>query len=188
MEQLLGNDQKFRGLYDRYFVAVRSYCLRRLPVSEVNDAVAETVLVVWRRIDDVPAESAVRPWIYTIAKNMVRNANRSLRRRARLNLRIDPFRSAPEPTPEILVVSSAENEEFLRMLAELRPVDQEILRLSFWDELSNAEIAQILDIEPHSVTMRLSRARSRLAHRLGMETTKQSTEADPRPVTDGGEL
>jgi len=73
------------------------------------------------------------------------------------------------------------------MLAELRPVDQEILRLSFWDELSNSEIAQILDIEPHAVTMRLSRARSRFAHRLGMETTKQSTEADPRPVTEGGE-
>ncbi len=188
MEQLLGNDQKFRGLYDRYFVALRGYCLRRLPVSEVNDAVAETFLVVWRRIDDAPAGSAVRPWIYTIAKNVIRNANRSKRRRTRLTLRIGPPRTAPESTPETVVVISTENAEVLRMLAELRPVDQEILRLSFWDELSNAEIAQILDIEPHAVTMRLSRARSRLAHRLGMEETKQATEADPRPVTEGGEL
>ena len=188
MEQLLGNDQKFRGLYDHYFVALRSYCLRRLPVSEVNDAVAETFLVVWRRIDDVPAGSAVRPWIYTIAKNVIRNADRSKRRRARLNLRIDWLRPTPEPTPETLVVISTENDEVLRMLAELRPVDHEILRLSFWDELSNAEIAQTLDIEPHAVTMRLSRARSRLAHRLGMEETKQATEADPRPLTEGGEL
>ena len=50
-------DAKFRRIYDGHFVAIRSYCLRRLPASEVSDAVAEVFLVVWRRIDDVPDQT-----------------------------------------------------------------------------------------------------------------------------------
>lgn len=181
------DDQKFRGLYDQHFVAVRNYCLRRLPVSDVNDAVAEVFLVVWRRIDDVPGDGAVRPWIYTIAKNVIRNADRSSQRRTRLWLRIGPMRSAPEPTPETLVLRRSEDEEVPRALAELRPTDQEILRLSFWEDLSNNEVAAVLGIEPHAVTMRLSRARNRLATLLGMEKVPQAQETDPRPVAEGGE-
>ena len=181
------SDAKFRSIYDRHFAAVRSYCLRRLPVSEVNDAVAEVFLVVWRRIDDAPSDGGTRPWVYTIARNVIRNTDRSSQRRTRLRLRIGPPGPAADPTPETVVVRRSEDEEVLRALAELRPTDQEILRLSFWDELANGEIAEVLGIDRHAVTMRLSRARNRLADRLGMEKIARPAETDPRPVTEGGE-
>jgi RNA polymerase sigma factor (sigma-70 family) len=180
-------DARFRRIYDGHFVAIRSYCLRRLPVSEVNDAVAEVFLVVWRRIDDVPDGDEAPLWLYCIAHNVVRNVDRAARRRDRLNGRLRPFRSPSVPDPETLVIRRSEDDEVLAALAELRPADQEILRLSIWEELSNTEIAEVLGIEAHAVTMRLTRARNRLAGRLGIDKRRQVTWADPQPVGEGGE-
>ena len=180
-------DAKFRRLYDGYFVAIRSYCIRRLPVAEVNDAVAEVFLVVWRRIDDVPEGDDAPLWLYGIAHNVVRNVDRSARRRARLHGRLLPLASTPEIDAETVVVRRSEDSEVLDELAKLRPSDQEILRLSIWEELTNTEIGEVLGIDGHAVTMRLSRARDRLARRLGMDKIPKRTKADPQPVGEGGE-
>ena len=75
-------DAKFRRIYDGYLVAIPSYCLRRLPTSDANDAVAEAFLVVWRRIDDVPDGDEASLWLYGIAHNVVRNVDRAARRRS----------------------------------------------------------------------------------------------------------
>jgi RNA polymerase sigma-70 factor (ECF subfamily) len=179
-------DAEFRRLYDEHFVAIRSYCLRRLPVVDVNDAVAEVFLVVWRRMDDVPNGDDAALWLYGVARNVVRNVDRSERRRARLHRRLLPFASAPEIDAETVVVRNSEDSEVLEELARLRPADQEILRLSIWEELTNAEIAELLGIDAHAASMRLSRARNRLAGRLGMDKTPRRTRSDPRPVGEGG--
>ena len=137
-------DAAFRRLYDEHFVAIRSYCLRRLPVVDVNDAVAEVFLVVWRGMDDVPGGDDAALWLYGIARNVVRNVDRSERRRAHLNRRLLGFGSALEIDTETVVVRSSEDSEVLEQLARLRPADQEILRLSIWEELTNTEIAELL--------------------------------------------
>jgi len=180
-------DAKFRRIYSEHFVAIRSYCLRRLPVSEVNDAVAEVFMVLWRRIDDAPEGDNAPLWLYGVARNVVRNAQRSARRRTRLNGKLGPLQRAIESDPEMLVVRSSADNEVIEALAELRRTDQEILRLSFWEDLTNIEIAAVLGIEPHAVAMRLGRARDRLAGRLGIGREKQATWADTQSVGQKGE-
>ena len=75
--------------------------------------------------------------------------------------------------------------------AALRPADREVLRLSIWEELTNAEIATVLEIEPHAVTMRLARARKRMARSLGISKAPAATtprvRTDPQPIGEGGE-
>jgi RNA polymerase sigma factor (sigma-70 family) len=180
-------DAEFRRLYDEHFVAIRSYCLRRLPVGEVNDAVAQVFLVVWRRIGNVPEGDAATLWLYGIARNVVRNVNRSTRRRTRLEGRLRRFGHRSAIDPETVVVRRSEDGKLLEELAKLRPADQEILRLSVWEELTNTEIAEVLGIDAHAVTMRLSRARNRLAGRLGIDKTPRRMPTDPEPVGEGGE-
>ena len=63
---------------------MREYCSRRLGVQEANDAAAEVFLVAWRKIDQVPIGADARMWLYGVARNVVRNASRSARRRERL--------------------------------------------------------------------------------------------------------
>ncbi len=180
-------DRKFRRLYDANLPPIRNYLLRRLPASEVSDAIAEVFVVVWRRIDEAPDSDEARLWMYGIARNVARNLDRSMRRRTRLTGRLWPVGRRYEPGPETLVVRREQEAETLKALAELRNADQEILRLRFWEELKNTEIAEVLDIDPHAVTMRLSRARNRLARRLGMTKEPIPAIKDPQPVGEGGE-
>ena len=178
---------QFRRLYDANFESIRSYFLRRVPRSEVNDAMADTFLVAWRRIDDAPPEPESRLWLYGIARNVVRNADRSWQRRSRLAARMGSLERSPDPDPETVVIRRREDEQLLAVLATLRPLDQEVLRLSVWEDLTNNEIARVLGVDAHAVTMRLSRARGRMAKRLGITEGPRGHRTDPQPVGEGGE-
>lgn len=187
MERSPRTDVRFRELYDDNFPAVRNYCIRRLPASEVNDAVAEVFMVAWRRIEEAPHGDEARLWLFGVARNVVRNADRSSRRWMRLNLRLRGVAPEPNPSPETLVVRRSGDERVLAALGSLSESDQEVLRLSAWEELSTAEIAVLLGVDPHAVTMRLSRARNRLARRLHLDTTPTGSRVGFLPVNEGGD-
>lgn len=177
---------EFRQVYDTYVGPMRDYCFRRLPVSDVNDALAEVFVAVWRKIDDMPEEPERRLWLYGVARNTVRNSRRSLRRRTRLNGRVASLRPAHDPGPEPVVLRRYEHEALLMALSELRPMDQEILRLRAWEELSAAEIAEVTDLTVRAVETRLSRARSKLARKSGV-SRPDAASSRPSPVEQGGE-
>jgi len=183
--------QKAHGhsLFDRIFALhqepIRHFCLRRLPVDDVNDAVSEVFVVAWRRIDRSPDPEFALPWLYGIARNVVANSARSRRRRGRLRTKISGLRHEEPVSPERLVVRREEDQGVLDALERLRPADRDILRFKVWEELTNAEIGAILGVTPNAVAVRLNRARNRLAAELGMDTNKPTTWTTP--VLNGGE-
>ena len=75
-------EARLEALFCDHFSAVRSYARRRAPESMVDDVVAETFLVAWRRIDDLPDE--VRPWLLGVARKTLSTQLRSARRRSSL--------------------------------------------------------------------------------------------------------
>ena len=64
----------FNALYDAHYAAVRAYAWRREPTL-VDDIVAETFLVAWRRFEDIPAEAAL-PWLLVVSRNALLNMQR----------------------------------------------------------------------------------------------------------------
>ena len=77
------HDDRFARLVREHSGEVANYLRRRLyPLSgaDLDDLVEETMVVVWRRLDDVP-DNAERPWIIGVARNILRNARRSQNRR-----------------------------------------------------------------------------------------------------------
>ena len=180
-------DGAFREMYDAYFEQIRNYCFRRLPAAEANDAAAEVFLAVWRRLGDMPEEPERRLWLYGVARNVVRNSQRTSRRRVRLNGRVTGLALERVPGPETVVVRHHEHEALLSALAELSPSDQEILRLRTWEELSAAEIGSVLGLTVRAVETRLSRARQKLARKVGSSRPSRRAKR-PSPVEQGGEL
>ena len=165
--------ERFDLIYDEHLEAIQRYCIRRLPTSEVGDAVSEVFLVAWRRIDDAPADH-VLPWLYAIARNVVRNAHRGRARRRRLQRKVDALPGEHADASDLHVVRRQEERSVLEALGRLRPGDQEVLRLRTWERLSSEQIGAVLGISPHAVDARVSRARRRLAdeyERLTQEIT-----------------
>jgi len=177
----------FNRTFVLHHAAVQNYCLRRLPVDDVNDAVAEVFLVAWRRIDQMSAGNEL-PWLYAISKNVVLNARRSRSRRGNLREKVAGLQGEQSPGPETQLVQQHQNRAILEALATLSSDDRELLRLKTWEELSNRDIAEVLDTSVGAVDMRISRAKKRLARAFKKsQRLSAAAFAIPRYVEERGE-
>lgn len=156
-------DARFVELYERYYRRIYGYCRRRTTADRVDDAVADTFLTAWRKIQDVPAGSEALPWLYSVAYRVLGHQWRSAKRRSRLNSRLRSVGASPVAVPEEYVVLDQESQLILNALSRLKPNDQEVLRLTVWEELQHSEIAAVLGISTDAVKKRASRARRALA-------------------------
>lgn len=153
-------DERFAALFARTHQPLLAYAVRRVSdPADAADVVAETYLVAWRRLDDVPEGDAARPWLFGVARRVLANLYRGERRRGALadRLRESLTEVLPAVEPEPAVVAA---------LRGLPGPDQEILRLVAWEELARDEIALVLGVSRATVRVRLHRARRRLRERL----------------------
>lgn len=168
-------EERFRHIYAAHVRGVLVYALRRTAdADDAADAVAETFLVAWRRLPEVPPGEETRPWLYGVARRTLANQRRGEQRRHRLaeRLRVDLAAVASHP-------SSEDHDERLHSALEsLDPDDREILRLSAWEELSPAQAARVLGISAIAARSRLHRARRRLARALAERRPDLSTQTN----------
>ena len=75
---------EYERLYRVHAQAVYAYCLRRTTTDEAKDAMADVFVVAWRRFEVMPKGDGALPWLYTVAKNVLSDKQRSARRRERL--------------------------------------------------------------------------------------------------------
>jgi RNA polymerase sigma-70 factor, ECF subfamily len=152
-------EQRFNGLHEAHFEAVRRYIWRRDPAL-ADDVVAETFLVAWRRLDEIPADAG--PWLIGVARNIRLNARRSTRRQQAVATRLTE--AAPGTLPR---ESSSEGDAVRAALELLSAADREVLLLYAWDALDRTEIATVLGCTKANVSLRLHRARRRFTAALG---------------------
>ena len=76
---------RFATLYHNHLSAVAGYALRRTAsADDAADAVAETFLIAWTKLDAVPLDPRARLWLYATARRVLANRRRSQSRRDRL--------------------------------------------------------------------------------------------------------
>ena len=167
------SDQHLQELFGANFNDIQAYCLRRLPAAEAADALSEVFLVAWRRIDEVPSDDASRLWLFTVARNVVRNMERSSRRRLRVIARMGGLAATHHADPESQVVAAEEHREMMAAFHGLSSSDQEILRLRLWEELSVTEAATVLGCGDKAASKRYQRALARLDRASGGSTSQR---------------
>ncbi len=148
----------FNALYDAHYEAVRAYAWRRDSVL-ADDIVAETFLVAWKRLDDVPGDAAL-PWLLAVARNTHLNIQRGERRRREREAAAAFTWSGgeEEPHPD---VPTGDDSRVLQLLQRLPEADREVLLLVAWEGLDRSAIAQVLGCSRANVALRLHRARRR---------------------------
>lgn len=135
---------------------------RRVSSDEVDDAVAETFLTAWRKIDQVPSGDECLPWLYAVAYRVLSHQWRGSSRRLRLNEKLARVGVALAEAPEEYIVVRDESRMVMDALATLKPTDQEVLRLATWEELGSEQISLALGISPGAVRQRLYEAKKNL--------------------------
>jgi RNA polymerase sigma-70 factor (ECF subfamily) len=159
----LSADARFTVFYARFYSPIRAYCNRRVHPDDVDDAVAEVFLTMWRRIDEVPTDDAALLWLYGVAHRVIKHQWRGVARRGRLQSRLQSTGSQPVASADDGGLDDAESRRVRAALARLNDTDAEVLRLDAWEQLSAVSIAAVLGINPNAVRQRLHRARRKLA-------------------------
>lgn len=142
------------------YTEVRTYLIRRLDVDLVDDVLADTFLVVWRRWTDLPEDpSGRRAWVYGILRNKIMQATDTLNRQLRLTWRTGSLLES-EAAPDAHDLEAIH--EARRLLDLLPPGERDALTLMVVAGFTSAETADMLGCSVSSVTTRVARARKRL--------------------------
>jgi DNA-directed RNA polymerase specialized sigma24 family protein len=115
---------RFERLYRDHHPAVRAYLLRRAEPELAQDALSETFLAAWRRLDELPKDRL--PWLLATARRTLANQRRSAKRLGGLRERM-ATRETTEAADPAEQVSDADL--MRRALSTLSEADREVLML-----------------------------------------------------------
>jgi len=167
------DQERFAALYRTNHRLLLAFALRRVGDVHAQDVVAETFLAAWRHLDRAPAQPL--PWLYCIAGNAIANHRRSQLRQARLQGRLlatDAGSGAAGSSSIDYTERIVETDRVAAALRRLSPRDQEVLRLSVWEDLSVTDAATALGCSTTAMKVRLHRARRRFAQLLGPDPNR----------------
>lgn len=137
---------------------------RRVGSDEAPDLFGETLLIAWRRVDDLPEDATqARMWLFGLARGTLLNHARGQRRRLALVDRVRAHMSG-----RAVADSADEGGEVRDAMARLKPELAEIVQLVHWDGFTLAEAAGIVGIPAATARSRYARAKDDLRAALGV--------------------
>jgi RNA polymerase sigma-70 factor (ECF subfamily) len=155
-------------LWDQYAQRIYRYCFRRTADHELAEDLTSIVfLEAWRRrgkVDRLAESTDELPWLYGVAANVLRNQWRS-QRRYRAALARLPRPGYEDDVAQATVDRVDDQARMRRVIERLRTlpqIEQDVLSLCAWEDLSPKEAAVALGIPEATVRTRLHRARKRL--------------------------
>ena len=174
---LKGRSGDFKLLLERYEGELFNFLYRCTGDRQVSeDLFQETFLQVYSKMDTFRPEGRFRPWVYTIAANLARDAMRKARRRRALSLegeirtgeeaRLAEFIDSNEPMPDELIDKQESINLARRLLDELPETLREVVTLYFFNDMKYTEISEVLGLPLGTVKSRLFRAVRQMASEL----------------------
>lgn len=170
-----GDADAFEQLVLKYQTPIYNLCFRMVGNAEdAADLSQESFLKAWNHLSSFHFEAAFSTWLYRLASNTCLDFLRSVKRHPQVSLTVEDndgeeaTLDIPDsaPSPEESLISSEEAALLARAMAELEPEQRQILTLRVVNEMSYADIADILRIREGTVKSRLSRAREALRKKL----------------------
>jgi len=160
------NDEAGNELVRRHFMSVYRFFVNKVgSADEVDDLLQRTFLACVEGRDRVRDDASLRGYILGIARNQVLMYVRR-RQRDRKTSSTDVSMAALTGTPSQVVAAHEEEKLLLMALREISLELQTVIELYYWEELSVAQMAEILEIPPGTVKSRLFRARDALRQQL----------------------
>ena len=167
-----GDDSAFEAIVERYQARVFRLACRLTSETDASDVLQETFLQVYRHLSTFRGESQFGTWLYRIASNAALMHRRTHARRPAESLdaflpRFDAQGVHAASPAELQVAARADellDRKFLAekardVLARLPDLYRDAFVLRDLEEMSTADVARALGLEPATVRQRVHRAR-----------------------------
>jgi len=161
---LRGTPEAFVEVVRRHEVAIHAYLVRRAGHQAADDLLGEVwVRAFGARHGYVTSHEDARPWLYGIARNVLRAHWRTGQNRdpAPPEEALDPWDDVTDRLDSAVRVRAV-----MSALHELPSSERDVLLLVAWEQLTPAEAALALSIPPGTARSRLHRARASLRQLL----------------------
>lgn len=163
------DEAAFEVLFDRYADAVQSFFSRRVNGDDevAADLTQDIFLVIWSKSQAYRQGQAVRPWLFAIAYNRLKDYYKSVDYQ---DIYAEEMSRTGEEAAEdmtALHMDESRFDEVLRqVLAQLSEGEQVLFDLRFWEELPVAEIAEVVGVPEGTVKSRLHALTQKLRVRM----------------------
>jgi len=129
--------------------------------DDAYDVVQETFIRAIREQRIFDMDFRIKAWLFRVTKNLCLNNIRNSSRRTAI-LEANPFQDHEEADQLSHIFDGEQRIYMMSSMEKLSEEHREILVLRYYDELSYAEIAHVLNLKLGTVMSRLSRARKNL--------------------------
>jgi RNA polymerase sigma factor (sigma-70 family) len=162
---LKGDRQAQHTLYKRYCDAMYNVCYRMMgTAAEAEDALQESFIDIFRRLDSFRQESSVGAWIKRIVINHCLNELKKRRLK---------FEELTERTNEVVEEEYADNEDAVYEVKKVKDAIMQlpdgyrtVLTLYLMEGYDHKEIAAVLGIQESGSKSQYSRAKAKLRELL----------------------
>lgn len=151
-----GKQASFPAIYHEYKNLVRSILFRVSPDGDIDDLTQETFLKVWLGLNNFNGRATLKTWIYRVALNVAHDATR--KRKHRL-VQISNFDDLPATESSTL---DPDQKAVRDALLQLNFKYRAVLVLTIYEELTIAEVADVLRVAEGTIKSRLHYAKKKM--------------------------
>jgi len=170
-----GDQDAFTDLYNETLRAVYANCYNILGNAEdANDATQDTFVKAFGKLSDLDDPSRFAGWIKRIAVNTAINMKRGKTADVAIDTAIDSGALSDADTnienlPEEYITQTVKREILAKIIKEsLSDVQYQTIYLYYYDNLSVAEIAEIMGVPEGTVKTRLNSSRAKIKEKIKM--------------------
>jgi RNA polymerase sigma-70 factor (ECF subfamily) len=166
-----GNNDAFAALQEQFEPRIRRYAQRMIRNGdEVEDIVQRSFIALYMNIERMHPAEKLLPFLYRVTRNLCYDALRQYYRRDEMDFDECEYRvTSPGISPEHSAHWSLLMQELKRAIDCLPEVQRDTLILYAEENLSHAEIAEVMNTEVGTVKSRLHYARRLLRQMLPPE-------------------
>ncbi len=157
--------QAFQKLFEHFAPRLKSFLMKGgSDESQADELAQETMLTIWQKAESYnPAQASASTWIFTIARNKKIDVLRKIKRHDYDPKELEIVESSKDSPDQIDQISMADQTEVLSEAIDQLPKEQaDLLKMSFFEDLSHNEIADRTNIALGTVKSRIRLALERL--------------------------
>lgn len=156
-----GNEAAYTELYDLFFEKIYRFIFFRVGHKEVAEDLTEDVFIkVFKSLRALQQDKLFESWVYQIARNRIIDYYRS----KKLVIPLEEVENTLEYETNVVDIVNLEAQQkiFIKLLKELTPEQQTVIKLKFLEDMENTEIAAIMDKTEGTIRVIQHRAISKL--------------------------
>ena len=157
-----GDRTAMKAFYERHQAGLFHFIRGRLgDAFEAADVMQEAFLEVWKAAERFRGQSSAKTWLYGIARN---KAVDRVRKSARVTLRDSPDDTVADdgPSAQAVLEAASDAARVRHCLDKLPKVQLSAIRLTFFDDMSYPEAAEVEGVPVGTIKTRIFHAKKLL--------------------------